>query len=339
MIEMAKRTVKRVIYRTKAVEKSLRKDGSFSLDRRLQFRDLSVMPSEEKTSNSPLIQFYSSANNIGNYLPVLGIQEMLHETPDTWCAHDKDIDFDFINAHYEGVIIGGAGLLHKSFEPFWQQVAAECDLPMVVWGVGICVPDNEENPGVSRPVIADVVERCDLVNVRDELTANWYNINCAHISPCPTIAYLDNGSSMSHVGDDKVLFSMHRPLISRSDAQHIERIAETLSARTAFTNNRQRIYRSVDDVVEEKYAGSRAVVTTRLHGAIIAYGLRIPYVAIPRDEKIRFFQKHYGNGVAVENIAEVENALEHCTVEEEIDLPAVYSFGEDVGQWYHSLKP
>ena len=334
---MVKRTARPVANRARALRKSLTKEGAFSSDRRLRFRDLSVVPTEERTPNSSLLQFYSSANNIGNYLPVLGIQGMLDETPDTWCAHDENIDFDFINAHYEGVIIGGAGLLHKSFEPFWRQVASECNLPMVIWGVGICVPDDEENPGVPGSIVADVVKRCDLVNVRDELTANWYEMDRAQISPCPTIAYLDDGFSKSHAGDKKVLFSMHRPLISSRDAEHIERVAGTLSVKAAFTNNRQSIHRSVDDVIEEKYVGSRAVVTTRLHGAIIAYGMRIPYVAIPRDEKIRSFHARYANGVSIENISEIKTALEHCSIEKEIDISSVYSFGQDVRNWHQLL--
>lgn len=227
--------------------------------------------------------------------------------------------------------------MHKSFEPFWQQVSEKCKLPMTIWGVGICVPDRQENPGVTKSVVADVGKRCDLVNVRDELTARWYEMDDIHISPCPTIVYLDDGFARGHVGDDKVLFSMHRPLISGREADRIERVARTLPGKVDITNNRQSIYRSVDDVVEEKYAGSRAVVTTRLHGAIIAYGLRIPYVAIPRDEKIRSFHARYGNGITVEKIDKIQSALEHCSVEKEIDLTAVYSFGEDARQWYESL--
>lgn len=66
-----------------------------------------MIPSEKRNPKSSLLQFYASPNNIGNYLPVLGIQEMLEEETDTWCAHDEYIDFDFINANYQGVIIGG----------------------------------------------------------------------------------------------------------------------------------------------------------------------------------------------------------------------------------------
>lgn len=337
MLKKIRQKARCVVNQGKALKKSLSKEKKISLDRRLNFRDLSTMSEEKRAPNSPLLQFYSSANNIGNYLPVSGIQEMLEEKTDTWCAHDKNIDFNFVNSHYKGIIIGGAGLLHKSFNPFWKQVSTECNLPIIIWGVGICVPDDEEESGVSKSVVADVVERCDLVNVRDELTASWYEIGSADISPCPTVAYLDGKSFKSYKGGDKVLFSMHLPLISKKDAHDIERVAETLSVKTAFTNNRQSIYRSVDDLIQEKYVGSQAVVTTRLHGAIIAYGLRIPYVAIPRDDKIRSFHKRYSNGIMIENIRDINSSIKKCTVDKKVSLPEVYSFGKKAKEWYKSI--
>ncbi len=36
-------------------------------------------------------------HNIGNYLPVWAIEQMLDEATDKWCIKDPKIDFDFIN--------------------------------------------------------------------------------------------------------------------------------------------------------------------------------------------------------------------------------------------------
>ena len=68
-------------------------------DHRRKLNDFSNISSDlraEKVS-SPVMQFYSSNDNIGNYLPVLGIQEMLELPTDTWCIHDRNIDFDGCN--------------------------------------------------------------------------------------------------------------------------------------------------------------------------------------------------------------------------------------------------
>ena len=61
-------------------------------DRRCRFYDLRRVPAEKRKTRSEVIQFYSSANNIGNYLPVLGIQEMAGKETDCWCIHDRRID-------------------------------------------------------------------------------------------------------------------------------------------------------------------------------------------------------------------------------------------------------
>ncbi len=45
-------------------------------DFRCKFFDLSKIK-KDRRPRSPIIQFYSSVDNIGNYLPVLGIQKML----------------------------------------------------------------------------------------------------------------------------------------------------------------------------------------------------------------------------------------------------------------------
>src|SRR4051812_22817202 len=93
------------------------------LDRRCKFYDLRRVSPASRKAKSPIIQFYSSSNNIGNFLPVLGIREMISREPDTWCIHDKQIDFDFINSNYRCAIIGGAGLLHSCFNPFWKTLS------------------------------------------------------------------------------------------------------------------------------------------------------------------------------------------------------------------------
>jgi polysaccharide pyruvyl transferase WcaK-like protein len=51
------------------------------------------------------------------------------------------------------------------------------------------------------------------------------------------------------------------------------------------------------------------VVTSRLHGAIIAYGLGLPYVALAGDEKLREFHRLFGGGQLVNSAAELKVML------------------------------
>ena len=103
-------------------------------DRRVRFRDLARIPHERRQAATKILNFYSAVGNIGNYLPVLGIRKMLGCEPDTWNMHDRTIDFEFINRQYRCVVIGGAGLLDKGFEPFWSTFSRDCRLPTIIWG-------------------------------------------------------------------------------------------------------------------------------------------------------------------------------------------------------------
>ena len=83
---------------------------------------------------------------------------------------------------------------------------------------------------------------------------------------------------------------------------------------------------------------SRLVVSTRLHGAIIAYGLRIPYVAIPRDEKIRAFHRCYGNGALIQHpdqLPEILGASVRC--DRTIQYEQVYECGRQMRTWLTSV--
>ncbi|MBD2480627.1 polysaccharide pyruvyl transferase family protein [Planktothrix sp. FACHB-1365] len=307
----------------------------FFLDRRCKFYDLSQIPSQQRVARSPILQFYSSVDNIGNYLPVLGIQKMLNLTTDTWNAYDQNIDFDFINTHYKGIIIGGAGLLYRSFNRFWEQVLIGCKIPLIIWGVGVCLPDGEKDAGADIKILKKIVSRCDLMNVRDDVTADYYNFPNASIAPCPTIAYLDGFRSQMNLGNYQVLFSSHDGLVSAEENKELMKVVIRVTPKFEYTDNIQYPCLGLEDIITQSYMNSRVVVTTRLHGAIIAYGLGIPYLAIPRDEKLRDFYRLYGNGLTVQNVQELEEALKQGWLPElhPIALKPVLEFGKKAQQW------
>ena len=73
------------------------------------------------------------------------------------------------------------------------------------------------------------------------------------------------------------------------------------------------------------------VVTTRLHGAIIAYAFKRPYIAISFDPKITAFNKLYGGGVCISDLNQLERLLADVQFKAESDyqreLSAVRNFG------------
>ncbi len=76
------------------------------------------------------------------------------------------------------------------------------------------------------------------------------------------------------------------------------------------------------------------VVTTRLHGAIIAYAFKRPYIAISFDPKITAFNKLYGGGVCITEVGQLAKALGSdefkVKSEYEKELERVKQFGQIV---------
>ena len=101
----------------------------------------------------------------------------------------------------------------------------------------------------------------------------------------------------------------------------------------------QRAAYGLERIVREDYLPAEVVVSTRLHGAIIAYGLGIPYVAVPRDEKVRAFHRLHGNGILCEDPADVGEAVaaaEKLTLAP-IAIEPVRAFGRRASEWARSF--
>jgi hypothetical protein len=320
-------------------------------DRRCLFEDLSTINPQRRVAKSHLLQFYDRADNIGNYLPVLGIRKMLSDIPDTWDIHDENIDFDFINKSYKGIIIGGAGLLCPPFKNFWLKFQDECKLPTIIWGVGSGIGAKiGEHFGKSQMsisdlnycrVVSEVSKRCDLVNVRDELTAEYFELHNPDISACPTIVYMQNYDNRSDKNFSQIVYSSH-DIDSKTEKNKIKNIINRIYHNFKFTDNVQHPYIGLEDIVQDYYLGAKAIITTRLHGAIIAYGLKIPYIGITRGEKIRSFHAEYGNGLLVEDLTQLQRLLDEKIIEKidtkSIAIEPVLDFGSKAKNWAKSLS-
>jgi hypothetical protein len=278
------------------------------IDRRMRFRDVHLIPPAERKAQSPILQFYSSKDNIGNFLPVAAIRNYLDCETDTWCIHHR-VDFDYVNANYRAVVIGGAGLVYRPFESFWRDFADKCRLPFIIWGVGICSPDalslEEAVPFID--VFDSVSRRASLVNVRDDLTASLSSRDDVSVTACPSVSYVTDFATSRK--DGPITLAMHGGLVSQDEHKQLQRLLMSIDE-VVTTQNIQNKLRGVDDILRTRYVGSSVVVTTRLHGAIIAYGLDIPYIALARDNKLRSFTRLYGGGVIANDVAQTEELLD-----------------------------
>jgi len=305
-------------------------------DERTRFHDLSKVPFSLRKPKSKVLNFYSSVDNIGNFTPILGIQVLLKEEYDVWCCHDKNIDWEFINNNYQKIIIGGAGLFHESFTNFWIQFTEKCKLPAIIWGVGGIFPkDDSLMSNVNKEILHKALKKCALINVRDTLSANLIDITGVHISPCPTIAYLNNLPKIKKRAD-LTLYSSHEELLNTTEKENIRNILNNKISYT-YTDNIQYNYCGLKRIIKQ-YQRANLVITTRLHGAIIAYGLGIPYITISFDKKIEEFHRQYGNGILVKDIdalQEINDIKGEMKRMENVqpDLSYVIEFSKMASKW------
>ena len=260
---------------------------------------------------SKTLQFYSANRNIGNYLPVLAIHQMLDQELDTWNIHKSPVDWDFIHKNYTAVIVGGAGLLHSVFEKFWIDLEKNCKLPIIIWGIGVCLPDNDQVKGVPKQVVQSVFARAKFANIRDELTRDFYELDPGiSITACPTLVHIANNFKVEakKVSGNKVLHSSHVDLEPTSTTPQIKQITQDAGFNYSFTENIETEKYPLKKILN-MYQESDYVITTRLHGAIIAYAFKRPYIAISFDPKIAAFNKLYGGGVWITELSQLPTAL------------------------------
>ena len=287
----------------------------------------------KRNVKSSTLQFYSANRNIGNYLPVLAIHQMLDEKLDLWNIHKTPVDWEFVHKNYKEVIVGGAGLLHAVFEKFWVDLDKNCKLPITIWGIGVCLPDNDQVKGVPKAVVQSVFAKAKLVNVRDELTRDFYQLDPnISITACPTLAYIANTFSVASKSKDgkKILHSSHIDLEPSSTTLQIKQIIESAGYEYLFTDNIETKKTPLKSILK-MYQECDYVLTTRLHGAIIAYAFKRPYIAISFDPKITAFNKLYGGGVCISDLNQLERVLAGDQLKAESDyqreLSAVRNFG------------
>lgn len=336
---MVSRAAKNPLLYSKAVVRRLSGAFASALDTRQRLNDLSKIPPHRRSPSSHILQFYSSNDNIGNYTPILGQQEMLEMPTDTWCVHRRPIDFDFINRNYSGIIVGGAGLLDPVFGGFWKELDELAKLPTIIWGIGGCWPKDRKMASDTLKLIKKSADRSDLVNVRDQLTASYFNFSSPSIAPCPTITWLSQFRG-NKKPKNQTLVAHHVDLVNSTQMHQIESSVRSTDCKTVVTDNIQTKRASISKIVSESYLPSNLVVTTRLHGAIIAFGLGIDYIAISHDDKIKAFQEEWGGG-HLSSIEELAEALKRNPTPRDPSIHdnLIRDFGKRARDWAKTLTP
>ncbi len=293
----------------------------------------------ERVVKSKILQFYSANRNIGNYTPVLGIHQMLDQELDVWNIHKSPVDWEFVHKNYEQVIVGGAGLLHSVFEKFWIDLDKNCKLPIIIWGIGVCLPDNDSVKGVPKQVVQSVFSRAVYANVRDELTRDFYQLPAdISLTACPTLVHVANNFKVQAKvdGGKRILHSSHVDLEPTSTTPEIKKIIESAGYKYYFTENIETKKLPLKRILN-MYQDCDYVVTTRLHGAIIAYAFKRPYIAISFDPKVAAFHKLYGGGVCITSVDQLAQTLNDDQFkvlgQYESELAKIKQFGERIRRY------
>jgi len=264
---------------------------------------------------------------------------MLNCQTDVWSVHSI-VDWDYVNQNYKCAIIGGAGLLHGAFSRFWEEAAEKCKLPIVCWGIGACFPvaPHAQTEPAPRKAVKAVFERSLLVDVRDELTREFYGHSDASVSFCPTAAWIRGEFKKSDSGNatPNVLLVEHVELVPAEDVDARKRTLKRNGIRFKYTDNVQTRFESVRSIVNRYYLGSSVVVTTRLHGAIIARSLGIPVIGISHDGKIDAFVDAWDGVMRAGSDEEVVDILQNCKYDSlEMDdkvFESMYEFGRSAAK-------
>lgn len=213
------------------------------------------------------------------------------------------------------VVVGGGGLFKAPFTPFWDMVddvLVRRGRDFSIWGVGMC----RERHGETFAMPRSVIDAARVVAVRDARTAEFTGRDDVIVARCPSHSVLRGYRSVS--SEETLLEVDHPTLLDQFDIAHgttsefhaaCASSANDLGLRHDRTNNlvragsplalrryerllRRRVrsprlwHRAADRLLVESYGRAAVVVTSRLHGAIIAVALGKRVVALSKDPKI-----------------------------------------------------
>jgi hypothetical protein len=182
------------------------------------------------------------------------------------------------------------------FVPFWQgfrPIASR--VPYCIWGVGYCDLKLEQ----TRPpidLLEDIVAKSQLCIVRDQLT--WSLLSrCRLPSPviCPSICAL-GPSNESGFG---VLHVDNYTTAGADVYETMDRLAKDFASATGrpFRKTNNRIQPGSQSALQQTldlYAASDIVVSSALHGCIIAAAMGRKVIAVSGDRKIESLMSGVG---------------------------------------------
>lgn len=257
---------------------------------------------------------YANRSNIGDWLSARGIQSCLAPWPITEHLCDEPFVPETLAALHQAtaedlIVIGGGGLFMDYFTPFWHGLRTIAErVPVAIWGVGYC--DLKQEPSLApRDRLVEVIEHSRLCVVRDELTRTYLALpSLPHPALCPSVLLI-------HPPDERGHDVLHVDNYTTAGAAVYE--AMGAHART-FARRTHRPYRKTNNRIEagserelaatlRRYERSDIVVSSALHGCIIAVAMGRKVIAVSGDRKIEAFMEAVGLREWVLNLDQVDD--------------------------------
>lgn len=237
-------------------------------------------------------QVFANRSNAGDWLSARGIRSLLgqHAVQEHLC------DEPFVAATLEAlaaaapddlVVIGGGGLLTDYFAPLWHGLRDLPRLRLCLWGVGVV--DHKAAPSLRTiAVVRDVAARALVCRVRDERTRELLlPLPIAEPVPCPSLVAVSPQPADGH----GVLHCANLTIAGEVAYAEMRRQAMAFAERTGRpfreTNNQINAGREHElAAVLELYRRSDLVLSSRLHGCLLAMATGRPVLAVSGDRKI-----------------------------------------------------
>jgi polysaccharide pyruvyl transferase WcaK-like protein len=265
-----------------------------------------------------IYHIFANRSNIGDWLSAKGIQKLLYPLEVTECLCDEPFikdTMDCLSGATENdlIVIGGGGLFMDYFNPFWNAFREVANrVPFCIWGIGYCDLKSESSLPQNN-LIEDIIEKSMICIVRDELTrTHLKKINLSSPIPCPSINFINpcklKGNNLLHVVN-----------YTTAGAKTYNSMCATAKS---FSDNTGRIYVETNNLITKNneielakilslYEKSDIIISSALHGCIIALAMRRKVIVVSGDRKIEAFMESMGLKNWVLDINEVLDLPEH----------------------------
>lgn len=289
--------------------------------------------------------YYCCANdqNIGDYFSMLGIEMLMGiKSEYILMSGTPKVFEESLNRLSKGdmLIVGGGGLLKNHFEKYWEvifKVQDKSKFDLASFGIGVCDIKGKSTI-LDEQFLKKIINRNKALYLRPYIP----DIMKSHATEvfCPSNFYFSKCKNKRFL-EETMLYVEHRKLIGEDSnfkiIDYLQRYCLKNNLKFQITNN------TFPGNFEGLYNLATLVVSTRLHGLILAQALDKKIIPISNDFKIEGYANKLG---VLENVIDLDKFSQQI-LEEKIDnyklpkfsseevneqlLESIESFKRDIG--------